>query len=330
MKVHFAHPTFTYFREYETNTIGKVQAEFNATSCLEQYELAKNADDADLILLMESATYKWRNHTENLVKDPLLLRHSDKVLTYNFQDGAAGFLDGVYVHTEKSRFILGHHKSWSTLWPHNEEIYLVTDERIAARKPTKFATFRGSISHRFRQKLIDQYKGRYKEGFEVTRIDRWYDHVLGEKRSYIDEILDSKFVLCPRGICSYAPRFMEAMALGRVPVLLADDWVAPEGLDLEAVSVVVPQKDYKHLPEILRAKEHLIEELGANGRAYWKQHFQRDGRLRALIDLAVKQKTELGTLPTLDEYRERWSKRSFHWANGWTLPQRIFQKLRGR
>lgn len=327
MKIHFAQPSFTSFQDYETNVLEKIHTEFRTSRCVEAYTTTDDPEEADLILLLESATFKWRSHIENLKKEPLLQRYAAKVLTYNFQDGAAGFLDGVYVHSEKKRFVPGHHKAWSTLWPHNELIYTLTDEQIAASTPQQFCSFRGSISSTLRKKLVAMYGQEQRRGFKVTLIDRWYNHKVDEKQTYLDEMLLSQFVLCPKGICSYTPRFFETMAVGRVPVLIADEWVPPDNLDLEAVAVVVPEKRLGDLEEILNAKKSQAAEMGRKGRLYWKKHFARDVRLRALIDVAVSLQQERKHIPTLDSYLERWESFSFAWANGWTLPQRAIGKL---
>jgi hypothetical protein len=328
MKIHFALPSFTDFRDFEVDVLEKIHAEFRTSCHPDEYAWADRAEDADMILFLESATYKPRTHIANLCREPLLQRYAGKLFTYNYQDGAAGFLDGVYVHTEKNRFISGRHKAWSTLWPHNELIYEIEDAEIDGVRPAVFCSFRGSLSSPFRKKLVDHYKDKANQGFTINLIDRWYDHRQNEKRSYIDEILQSRFVLCPKGVCSYTPRFFETMALGRVPVLLADDWVAPENLDLASIAIVVPEKNYADLEEILRSKEKQAEEMGRNGRRYWLKYFSKKVRLRALIDLARSLQTERKISPTLDDYLERWSSLSFGWANAWTLPQRLARRLR--
>ena len=328
MKIHFALPSHTDVASFEIDVLEKLRAEFYASSCPAHYDLTDSAAEADLILFCESTTFKPKSHVANLGQEPLLQRHADKVFTYNYQDGAPGFLDGIYVHTEKQRFVAGHHKAWSTLWPHNELIYQIDDAEIDGFAIRQFCSFRGSLSSALRKKIVECYKDKADRGFNVTLIDRWYNHAPDEKRTYLDDILSSRFVLCPKGICSYTPRFFETMALGRVPVLLADDWVAPANLDLASVAVVVPEKDYADLEEILRSKEKQAAELGQNGRRYWQKYFSKQVRLQALIDLAVALQKERKDTPTLETYQERWNSFSFQWANEWTLPQSVLRRIR--
>ncbi len=46
-------------------------------------------------------------------------------------------------------------------------------------------------------------------------------------RGYIDQILGSRFVFCPRGFGLTSIRFFETLRLGRIPILLADDAKLP-------------------------------------------------------------------------------------------------------
>lgn len=329
MKIHLAQPLFTDFRPYEVEVLPKIRKEFmGSQSCRDAYTLVGNPEAADFILFFESATYKTESHIANLLREPLVQRFPEKLLTYNFQDAAAGFLDGVYVHTERRRFRSGHHLAWSTLWPHNELIYEITDEKIAATVPEQVCAFRGSISSPLRRRLFEYFSARPSRAINLELIDRWYNHQPDEKQRYVDDILNARFVLCPRGICSYTPRFFETMALGRTPVLMADDWVPPENLDLSAVAVVVPERDIDHLVEIIRLRERDASELGRNGRRYWKRHFSRETRLRALLDTAAQIMQRRLTAPSLERYRDCWSSFAFRWSNDWTLPQRFRRKLK--
>ena len=312
---------------YEIGTQERVIQEFQATRCCERYELEKDPSKADLIILLESATFKTHRHVRPLLNERIVRRFSEKLLTYNFQDGAAGFLNGIYVHLERPRFNPRGHKAWSTLFPHNERIYGVSDSEISANAIEHFCVFRGSISHPLRRRLFTELSGREAD-FRLTLVDRWYNHNQREKQDYLTEILCSKFVLCPRGICSYTPRIFETMALGRVPVVIADDWVAPDDLDVSAVMLRVPEADIARLPGILHSASSNAVEMGKEGRKYWKKRFSKENRLVSLINLATAQMEELGKLPGWEDYRQLWKSRGFHKKNGWTLRQRIQSRIR--
>jgi hypothetical protein len=58
----------------------------------------------------------------------------------------------------------------------------------------------------------------------------------------------SKFVLCPRGYACSRWRLFETMMAGRVPVIISDQWVPPEGPAWERFSVRVSQKHVAQPP----------------------------------------------------------------------------------
>lgn len=79
---------------------------------------------------------------------------------------------------------------------------------------------------------IRQYKELYKIYLEITNryfysINMQHDERQLEKTRYYTNIIDSKFVLCPRGTGSTSARFFETIWFGRIPVLIADDTKLP-------------------------------------------------------------------------------------------------------
>lgn len=64
-------------------------------------------------------------------------------------------------------------------------------------------------------------------------------------QSYNEMLSDSKFSLCPEGAGPNTLRFWESLAVGSIPVVIADNWVPPEGLteiDRGGVFVNVPSE----------------------------------------------------------------------------------------
>lgn len=330
MKVYFARPEFSAASNFEDNVIENICAEFKSSSCVDKFKLSSSAESADLILFMETPNWKPRSHIENLCKEPLLQRYAHKLLTYNYQDGFAGFLDGIYVMTDKKRFVQGRHKSWSTLWPHNELIYTIDDNEIENSSVDHLCSFRGSISSTLRKQIANHLQEKQIPGFSFNTVNKWYDHQNDEKLLYIREILQSRFVLCPRGITPYTPRFFETMALGRVPVLLADNWVPPENLDIDSVAIRIHERDFSHLEDIIRSKEDDAIEMGHNGRKYWKTYFSKNIRLESLLDVAVSCLEDRDHSPDFAEYVNRWKSFSFLWANEWTIMQRGVNKIKDK
>src|SRR5690606_25712951 len=75
------------------------------------------------------------------------------------------------------------------------------------------------------------------------------------KKQYADSIHSSRFVICPRGRGPASVRLFEVMQAGRIPVIVSDDWVPPEGPDWSRCSVTVLERDVARIPEILERLE---------------------------------------------------------------------------
>ena len=97
--------------------------------------------------------------------------------------------------------------------------------------------------------------------------------VLELKQHHVRSMLESRFVLCPRGFGASSIRLFEAMQVGRVPVILSDDWVEPQGPQWDRFSVRVPERRVAELPAILEPLEGQAEAMGRLAREAWEAWF---------------------------------------------------------
>jgi|SRR3989344_4031876 len=74
------------------------------------------------------------------------------------------------------------------------------------------------------------------------------------RKEYIKNIVNSDFVLTPRGDGNYSIRFYEALALGRIPVLIDTECVLPleDTIDYKKFVVFVPYADIKNTDIYIR------------------------------------------------------------------------------
>jgi hypothetical protein len=83
----------------------------------------------------------------------------------------------------------------------------------------------------------------------------------------------SKFILCPRGMGTSSVRLFDTMRMGRVPVIISDQWVEPQGPCWEKFSLRVPEADFARLPALLEEHEAVAVEMGLLARAQWEEWF---------------------------------------------------------
>ncbi|XP_068640658.1 probable glucuronoxylan glucuronosyltransferase IRX7 [Aristolochia californica] len=109
------------------------------------------------------------------------------------------------------------------------------------------------------------------------KFNRHRDFYIKRKRSdgYQSEIVRSVFCLCPLGWAPWSPRVVESVALGCVPVIIADDIQLPfpASVPWSKISLRVAEKDVQRLDRILR---HVAStNLSAIQRNLWEPSVQR-------------------------------------------------------
>ncbi len=74
------------------------------------------------------------------------------------------------------------------------------------------------------------------------------------RKEFIDSLIETDFVLAPKGDGNYSNRFLEALSMGRIPVLIDTDAVLPleDKIDYAKLVVRVPMGKIKKTPEYVR------------------------------------------------------------------------------
>lgn len=118
------------------------------------------------------------------------------------------------------------------------------------------------------------------------------------RREFVDSIVESDFVLAPKGDGNYSNRFLETLSLGRIPVLPDTDVVLPFAKEslYESCVVRVPMSEVSRTPDIVRAW------YDARTDASWKAAQEKARNIfetRLRFDAFFKHffETVLGTLP---------------------------------
>ncbi|HCT43945.1 MAG: hypothetical protein CMJ35_00675 [Phycisphaerae bacterium] len=108
------------------------------------------------------------------------------------------------------------------------------------------------------------------------------------KKLFVEQILNSRFVLCPAGAGPSSYRLYEAMRCGRSPVIISECWTPPQGPSWESFAIMVHPSRARELPKILNAAEGRWKELGINARTEWERHYHPDVLGRELVQLAMR------------------------------------------
>jgi hypothetical protein len=290
-----------------------------------EHSLTEDARRADFILLFERNSFKTQADVRPLLESPLLQRFPDKSFCVNFDDQPVGLLPGAYVSMPRSRFDWRRHRAIAYVGQYNEVVSRLANQRNQY-VPNLLYSFRGSNSSPARARLLAELPSSSPEG-RVTESTRWFDHTEEEKLAYAEEILRSKFVLCPRGVGTSSIRLYEAMELGRALVVISDEWVEPPGPDWLSFAAFVAEDHLSKLPPLLREMEPSAPEMGRRARRAWELWFSPTRRvhhiLRLVRDLSLRRPASYNE----QAYRAQWTSWRMWARNGWTMPQRIRRKM---
>jgi Exostosin family. len=278
---------------------------------------------ADVILIEEKGSFKNFRYIDDLLTDFVISRFPEKVFTINSDDCATGLLRGLYTSLPRSRFDKRIHASVPYMHYPNE---LVFSKGYGPRRPEYLASWRGNTkSNAMRLRMITALKSDSRFCLETT--GRWLDHDRHEKEKYVDLILNSKFSLCPAGWAPVSFRIYESMALGRCPVILADEFLPPAGLDWNAFALFHPEEKMTALHSFLDRHADRYESLGRNALLHWEKFFSR-GNVPAYFVQTLLNLIKHTPMTSKGREVRRWKSLRLFWSNQWTLPQRLINKAR--
>jgi hypothetical protein len=120
------------------------------------------------------------------------------------------------------------------------------------------------------------------------------DEQLHFSNSYKEQLIQSVFVLCPRGRALNSRRFFEALSYGRIPVLITDAAKLPLAsiIDYDKFVVTVPEGYGRWVPEFIadfKKRNDIVEASRLARRAF--DHFFAAKQFRNFITHALERAT---------------------------------------
>jgi hypothetical protein len=250
-------------------------ARFRRAVAKDAFKVHTTIDDpeaADLIIFFEPEDV-WLAH--DVTSHPYAKRFADKTFLIDPSDRVIPYLPGLYASIERSRYDRSRVRAGFFTWVYDQD-WITCDP--CGPRPAMLFSFVGSTQGlRVREHIVALDHPRalirdtsgYPEnegGLPDTRYEQY-------RHDFAAALRESQFILCPRGAGAATPRFFEAMKAGRVPVILSDNWVAPEGPRWQECSLRVRERDVRRLPHILEQHEARAAEMGQRAREEWEQWF---------------------------------------------------------
>jgi hypothetical protein len=110
-------------------------------------------------------------------------------------------------------------------------------------------------------------------------------------------------------------------------VIIADEYVAPLGPDWDSFSIQVPEASLPDIQPILEKRLNVCFEKGEAAQKAWEEYFCPEKLTAYFADSLLSCISENCGKSTLEEEVESWKSFETYWANGWTIPQRLMNRM---
>ena len=300
------------------------------------HSLANDPAAADLILFVRTLSHDGTVF-RRLLAHPLVRRYRARCFLYDLNDRIVPVLPGIYPSVERR----WNDRARLRSGPYLEETanpFLVYDPSFAERR--YLYSFLGAVrSASVRGRLAAMAHGPRGLFLDTSaRAEQVARHGTADERrefarQYADATNLSQFVLCPRGMGVSSRRLFETMGMGRAPVVLADDWVPPDGPAWEHSCVFIRETDCERLPDLLAEREGEALAMGREARRQWEEWYAPEVLFHRTVELCLS----IGRERRLPDPVASWLACTQmlrpsllrHWARQTGLNQQVKARLRG-
>lgn len=244
-------------------------------------QIVEEPDAADVVIFVGARDAYLRD----IRRSAIYRRHRARSFVYYSGDVVVPYLPGVYPSIEQSHMRPRWTRSGSYLrWCDSAAISFRGPSTDA---PHLFSFVGAGVTHSVREVVLGLSHPRSWIEDSTHSPGRAFgqtQEVYREYRSrYGTSLAQSKFVLCPRGAGPSSMRIFEAMKAGRVPVVISDGWVPPDGPRWDQCSLRVKESEIQGLPRLLESLEEQAPQMGLCARQEWERYFAPDTCFRTLV-----------------------------------------------
>ena len=244
--------------------------------------LVDRPEDADILIFVETSTCAGP-YFETVRRHPTYRRHRERSYVYCATDLIVPVVPGVFPSISKENYLPAWSRAGGYIGIH-ERPSLVYD---AEWQPSRLFSFVGaSATHPLRRRImrLDHPGGLLIDTADdppggLSRADY--------ERRYREALRDSAFILCPRGGGPSTFRLMQAMIMGRAPVIISDAWCAPIGPRWDEFSIRVPESDVDEIPRLLEERRPEAGEMGRLARQAWVDWFGPEAAFHRTVEWAL-------------------------------------------
>lgn len=265
--------------------LGHFEALANADR-MQRYNLVADPSEADIVLVtdIDAVADRWWRR-EALFRHPLIRARSVKTFVFCDDDRPFCMYQGLYCSMPSRFFNSMRQRAVPYVGIKNPYIQAPVDQ---IDEPTEYLfSFAGSRTALIRNRIlkIEHQRGWLEDTSGFWIFDNQNKSLDHEKmRHYASVMRQSKYILCPRGYGTSSYRIFEALACGRVPVIISDQWVEPKGPDWKKISIRIRERDAAKIPSILERAEIGWSDMAAAAEAAFEEWFAPDIMFHRLIE----------------------------------------------
>jgi hypothetical protein len=263
--------------------------QMRASARVDRFRAHEVVDDpaaADVVLFVETSAGAG-DYFQRVRAHPIYRKLRSKSYLFSATDRIVPFLPGVYASVERRWY-------WPT-WTRSGH-YLGVKETEQLRydrhhSPSHLFSFVGAANTQpVRQRIMELHHSAailIDSHAEAAAIKAGESPPLPPPeflRRYVRGIQECAFVLCPRGRGTSSFRLFEAMMLGRVPVILSDEWVPPEGPDWDRFSLRIDEDRVGAIPSLLEGRAGEARAMGELARATWLEWFSEGASFHRTVE----------------------------------------------
>jgi hypothetical protein len=219
-------------------------------------------------------------------RHPYVRQYRDRCFLFDSGDRIIPFLPGVYAGIERDWFSRQRVRSGFYLRVFENSAIVFDPARYDTDHLFSFAGAAANAPVRRRLLGLRHPRGVVVNTDELAR--RWPHLPAEEQRRrqdfYGKLTMRSKFVLCPRGRGVSSWRLFETMKAGRVPVIVSDQWVLPDGPDWPSFSMRVSERSVAAIPELLEQWEPHARNMGLRARQAFDDWFGEETCFHRIVD----------------------------------------------
>jgi hypothetical protein len=213
-------------------------------------------------------------------------RHPEKCFVYYGGDRPLPLLPGIYPSVEP-RF-------YASSWTRTASYLRVAENTNIdpfgdiAQCDLLYSFSGAGINHQVRREILrlQHKRGVVLDTSSVQGRQRDSATHPGDKyiETYLSLLKRSKFILCPRGVGTSSWRLFETMKAGRVPVIISDDWIPPEGPLWPECSIRVAESQVNSIPQMLEHREVDASNLAQAARKVWDNWFSSNVIFHRIVE----------------------------------------------